>query len=143
MPNSYATANEVEDLTGLEEVSDTEVEQASQDLDLYALGGRPYRDDDTGLKLTPADLSEPQQSAVKKATAIQVKYRRKMGADFFETPQRGGTIKIDGIEYSGTLPLASQAAQDLLADYGLVNRMGQVTSRPDWKAPYDRGWTGA
>lgn len=143
MPDYYATPTEVENITGLEEVSEAETEQASLDLDLYALGARPSRNSETGLKLTPADLSEPQQAAVKRACAIQVKYRRKMGVDFFETPQRGGTIKIDGIEYSGTLPLASQQAQDLLADYGLIDRTGTVTSRPEWVEPYNRGWKGA
>lgn len=136
---SYATVEEVEAVIGADDITEAEVEQASLDIDLYILGARQTRDETTGLKLTPADLTEPQQSALIRATAWQCRYRRKLGENFWSTPQRN-EVSIDGVSYKGQLPYADHNSQLLLADVGLVARLGRVRPRGDWTPEYDRGW---
>lgn len=136
---SYATVEEVEAIIDADDITEAETEQASLDIDLYILGGRATRDETTGLKLTPADLTEPQQAALTRATAYQCRYRRKMGAAFWEVGQRS-EVSIDGVSYKGQLPYADHNSQLLLSDVGLVSRTGRIRPRGDWTPDYDRGW---
>lgn len=125
MATTYISNADAETLTGYE-LTDLEINAAEADLDDIALGAHTRSTTAPFRKLTPSTLTDAQEDGLKRATAEQIKYRKMMGEEFFVKSQRASG-SADGISYSGKLPHIGPKVLAILADVGLVNRLGTIT----------------
>ena len=139
MATTYISEEDATEYLGYEP-TEAEILQAEQDLDDLALGAQPEKEMTTApfRKIDPAKISDKQESSLARATAEQIKYRRLMGEEFFSRPQRdkGST---EGVSYEGRLPHIGERVLAILADAGLVNRLGTYSSKPKIDLE-DIGW---
>jgi hypothetical protein len=140
MATTYLTTEEAETLLGYE-VTEAEILQAESDLDDLALGVVLKMDRSTEApfrKLNPAKLTPAQEDNLKRATAEQIKYRRLMGEEFFSRPQRDKS-SAEGVSVEGRLPHIGERVTAILADAGLINRLGTYSTKPKSDLE-DIGW---
>jgi hypothetical protein len=125
---------------GFGDVSETEVVQAENDLDDLALGA--YKDRQTEEPFRKVDLNVIktfQANGLARACCEQIRYRRLMGAEFFVRPQRDSG-QIEGVQFQGTLPHISPRALSILADVGLVKKLGKPSISQKITSLEDIGW---
>jgi len=148
MATTYATTTEITTLLQLADASaaaatENEVKQAEIDIDDYALGYTGTWDSTTERKLKPSGLGNRKATALKRAVAEQVSYRRLMGPSFF-TRAQFAKVEADGFKREGTVPLVAPKASLLLAEAGLVRKSGRISNAPslpaNWfETAYDEG----
>ena len=147
MATTYITVEEAaaqlrqevpEDEQDLEQF-ELDIIDAEQDIDDFGLGSWGAKDSETHRKITPDKITESQVYDLKRAVVAQIKYRRVMGSDFFDRPQRKSG-SAEGVSYQGIHPFLSPKALSILSDAGLVHRLGNdgAASRP-----YDPDWDGS
>jgi hypothetical protein len=140
MATTYLTTEEAETLLGYE-ITEAEVLQAESDLDDLALGVVLKMDRSTEApfrKINPDKLTPAQEDNLKRATAEQIKYRRLMGEEFFSRPQRDKS-SAEGVSVEGRLPHIGERVTAILADAGLINRLGTYSTKPKSDLE-DIGW---
>jgi len=125
---------------GFGDVSETEIVQAENDLDDLALGA--YKDRQTAepfRKIVPGDIDDFKANGLARACCEQIRYRRLMGAEFFLRPQRDSG-QIEGVQFQGTLPHIAPRALAILADVGLVKKLGKPSVSKVTTSLEDIGW---
>ena len=127
--STYTTAANTNTYLGVADVTEAEVLTAETDIDDLALGAYERSQEAPFRKLDPVKISASQEDALARATAEQVRYRRLMGAEHFSKPQRTKG-SVDGVSYEGTLPHIGPRVLAILADAGLVNKLGKSSTSP-------------
>lgn len=131
MATTYISQEDATSYLGYEP-SEAEILQAESDLDDLALGVVLKMDRSTESpfrKINPDKLTPIQEDSLKRATAEQIKYRRLMGEEFFSRPQRDKS-SAEGVTVEGRLPHIGERVTAILADAGLINRLGTYSTKP-------------
>ena len=130
MATTYISEEDAATYLGYEP-TEAEILQAEQDLDDLAIGVQPKYQMETApyRKINPVKVSERQEMSLARATVEQIKYRRLMGEEFFNRPQRDKGSS-EGVSYEGRLPHISERALAILADAGLINKLGTFSTKP-------------
>jgi hypothetical protein len=121
----YVDAELVEDTIG-HAVEDVVIVAAEEDIDDLGLGAVDRST--AGRKLDPDALTAIKLDGLQRAVIEQIRYRELMGSTFFSKAQRSKG-SADGVSFEGKLPHLSPRALTILADVGLVNRWGSMSSR--------------
>lgn len=139
MATTYLSEEAASEYLGYEP-TEAEILQAEADLDDMALGAHPDKEmtEAPYRKIDPSKISAKQEDSLARATAEQIKYRRLMGEEFFSRPQRSRG-SAEGVSYEGRLPHIGERVLAILADAGLVNRLGTYSTKPKVDLE-DIGW---
>jgi hypothetical protein len=137
---SYTTEEDANIYLGFTDVSEAEVLQAERDLDDLALGAYPDRQtEDPFRKIDPEKIDAFKADGLHRATCEQIRYRRLMGSEFFARPQRKSG-KAEGVEFDGTLPHIAPRSLAILADVGLVQKLGKPNASKEINNLEEIGW---
>jgi hypothetical protein len=111
-----------------EALADALIERAEDDVDRI-LDPALVRDDETGRKLDPDNLTDAQAAALSRAVAAQVEYRLTVGED--ELVGDDSLRGVAGLTFQpATRPPGPKAVEELSA-YGFPWRSGTVLPEPD------------
>lgn len=124
---TYTTQTKVDEHLGDEAgtCSEEEIRLAELDTDRRMKNVTTF-DEDTGLKLTPADLKTRERVGLERALAEQIRYRRLLGAindDGFYVPEYE-EVSGPGFSRKGRRPRYSPVAEDYLVQAGLLTNLG-------------------
>lgn len=126
---SYTTPEAVDEFLGDEEgtCTEEEVRLAELDTDQALLAVRSFQQE-TGLKLNPAKLSNKQQALLARAVAEQIRYRRLLGpnAEEFMAVREYKETTTEGGSRKGRRPKYSDPAREYLrrANFMPIRRIG-------------------
>ncbi len=122
---TYTTDSAANEYLGMTDVTEDEVLQAERDLDDLALGAYLDRSNEAPFrKIDPEAIDAFKADGLARATAEQIRYRRLMGIEFFARPQRKSG-SAENVEFEGYLPHVAPRSLAILADVGLVKRLGK------------------